>query len=254
MGTKQTYAAGIPCWVDVMVDDVAGAATFYGELFGWDLVASEVDGVTIYTNLRLRGATVAGIAGKMGQPVPDAWSVYVASNDVGATLAAVTRAGGQVVVGPEDVPGGAGTFGVFTDPNGAFCGVWKAGSHVGAELVNEPNSFVWNELASPDVDASVAFYSSVFGWSRGDGSADGSTFLDGAGAPLCGVHAAGEGEPPFWSIWFAVEDCDATVARVTELGGSVVVEPNDMGFGRGAVVAAPGGAVFGVGAMPTADD
>ena len=56
----------------------------------------------------------------------------------------------------------------------------------------------------------------------------------------------GEGEFPAWSIWFTVDDVDASTAQVKELGGSVYVEPNDMSFGRGAVVADPAGAVFGI--------
>lgn len=254
MATRDSYDAGTPCWVDVMVDDVAGAVAFYDGLFGWSPEVSEVDGVMVYTNLRQDGRLVAGLAGKMGQQMPDAWSVYVASDDVGATLAAVTEAGGQVVVGPEDIPGGVGTFGVFVDPNGAFCGAWKAGSHLGAELVNEPNTFVWNELASPDLSSSVAFYSSVFDWQAGDGSGGGVIFTAEDGRSIAGAHTAGEGEPPFWSIWFAVEDCDATAARAQELGGTVLLPPNDMGFGRGAIIAAPGGAAFGVAAMSVVDD
>lgn len=254
MPTRDSYAAGTPCWVDVSVDDVAGAQAFYQGLFGWEPDPTEFEGQVIYTNFRLGGRTVAGLGGKMGPPMPDAWSVYVASDDVAATLNAVTDAGGQVLAGPDEVPGGIGTFGMFFDPNGTPCGVWKAGSHIGAERVNEAGAFVWNELASPNVAASSEFYTDVFGWSSNSGPEGGAMFSDPTGRPLCGAHVAGDGEPPFWSVWFAVDDCDATVARAQELGGSVLLAPNDMGFGRGAVVAAPGGAAFGVGAMNQMDD
>ncbi len=60
------------------------------------------------------------------------------------------------------------------------------------------------------------------------------------------THVAGEGEFPAWTIWFTVADCDGSVAQVSELGGSVLMPPNDMPFGRGAVVADPAGAVFGL--------
>jgi len=66
---------------------------------------------------------------------------------------------------------------------------------------------------------------------------------------VCGAHRAGDGEFPAWSVWFAVEDCDASTAKVVELGGSVMMPPNDMDFGRGAVVADPQGAVFGLAAV-----
>ena len=50
-------------------------------------------------------------------------------------------------------------------------------------------------------------------------------------------------------MWFAVDDCDATAAKVAELGGTIHMPPSDMDFGRGAVVADPHGAVFGIGVM-----
>ena len=50
-------------------------------------------------------------------------------------------------------------------------------------------------------------------------------------------------------MWFSVPDCDASAAQVTDLGGSVLMPPADMDFGRGSVVADPQGAVFGIGTM-----
>ena len=67
-------------------------------------------------------------------------------------------------------------------------------------------------------------------------------------------HLAGEGEFPSWTVWLAVDDCDASAARASELGGKIMVPPNDMDFGRGAVIADPHGAVFGIGAMTAAAD
>ena len=63
---------------------------------------------------------------------------------------------------------------------------------------------------------------------------------------VCGAHPAGEGEFPAWSVWFSVDDCDTSAATATDLGGSVLMPPGDMDFGRGAVVADPQGAVFGI--------
>ena len=52
--------------------------------------------------------------------------------------------------------------------------------------------------------------------------------------------------PPFWAVYFAVADTDAAVARVAELGGSVMMPPMDIEPGRFAAVADPFGAVFNV--------
>jgi len=50
--------------------------------------------------------------------------------------------------------------------------------------------------------------------------------------------------PDHWMVYFAVADCDAAVARVQELGGSISVPPTDIPPGRFAVVADPHGAMF----------
>ena len=52
--------------------------------------------------------------------------------------------------------------------------------------------------------------------------------------------------PPFWAVYFTVVDTDAAVARVAELGGTVIMPPMDIEPGRFAVVADPTGAVFNV--------
>ena len=52
--------------------------------------------------------------------------------------------------------------------------------------------------------------------------------------------------PPFWAVYFAVADTDAAVARVADLGGSVVMAPTDIEPGRFATVTDPFGAVFSV--------
>jgi predicted enzyme related to lactoylglutathione lyase len=52
--------------------------------------------------------------------------------------------------------------------------------------------------------------------------------------------------PPFWAVYFSVADTDAAVARITELGGSVMMPPMDIEPGRFATVADPTGATFNV--------
>ena len=55
------------------------------------------------------------------------------------------------------------------------------------------------------------------------------------------------GMPPFWMIYFAVEDADAAAAKVEALGGKVHRAPADIpGTGRFAVVGDPQGAGFGI--------
>jgi len=58
--------------------------------------------------------------------------------------------------------------------------------------------------------------------------------------------------PPYWGVYFAVEDADACVARITELGGSLTMGPMDIEPGRFAVASDPLGAMFSVIALKEA--
>jgi predicted enzyme related to lactoylglutathione lyase len=51
-------------------------------------------------------------------------------------------------------------------------------------------------------------------------------------------------DPAHWSVDFWIDDLDAAVARVSQLGGSVLVGPHDVVVFRRAVISDPGGAVF----------
>jgi predicted enzyme related to lactoylglutathione lyase len=52
--------------------------------------------------------------------------------------------------------------------------------------------------------------------------------------------------PPHWGVYFAVDDCDATVAKTKELGGQVVADAMDIPAGRFAGLVDPQGASFSV--------
>ncbi|GAB2478006.1 hypothetical protein GCM10027030_10340 [Luteococcus sediminum] len=50
--------------------------------------------------------------------------------------------------------------------------------------------------------------------------------------------------PSYWRMYLCVEDADATIEKVKELGGSLLDGPMDSLFGRVATVADPQGAQF----------
>jgi uncharacterized protein len=249
MTERTSYAPGTPSWVDLGSPDTAAAADFYSGLFGWTAAIDPRPEAGGYGMFTLRDKTVAGLGPQMNPDLPPYWTVYVTVADVDATCATAATNGATVVAGPMDVLD-AGRMGVLRDPVGSFVSVWQPNQSIGAQLVNEPGTFTWNELATTDLDAASAFYTTVFGWGVDpDAGGEAGRIFTVDGAMVCGAHVAGEGEFPAWSVWFSVEDCDASTARATELGGSVIAPPNDMDFGRGAVIADPQGAVFGIGAM-----
>jgi len=243
-----SYAPGVPSWVDVGVPDIAAAASFYSMLFGWDCPEGpeEFGGYRVCT---LNGRTVAGL-GPQTNPGPPYWSSYVNVTSVDDTLAAATAAGGSVIVAGMDV-GEAGRMGFFADPLGAVIGVWQAGEHPGAGVVNEPGAFCWIELMTTDVARAIEFYGAVFGWTAEthEGEMPYTEFqVDGrsiAGAMPKPPMAPAE-MPPMWGVYFAVTDTDAVITRVKALGGSVLMGPADIEPGRFAVVSDSSGAVFNI--------
>jgi predicted enzyme related to lactoylglutathione lyase len=203
----------------------------------------------------LHGKPVAGLGPQMQPDIPPYWTTYVSVSDVDATVKAVESAGGQVMMPSMDVLT-AGRMAVFADPTGAPFSVWQPGDHIGSSYVNEPGSLSWNELATRNPDQAIVFYSEVFGWTA-DAQPMGEMaytvwMLD--GESIGGMMPMGDmfppEVPPHWSVYFAVEDTDATVAKITSLGGSVVAPPMDIPQGRFAAVSDPHGAMFSVIALP----
>ncbi|PZQ50805.1 MAG: glyoxalase/bleomycin resistance/extradiol dioxygenase family protein [Rhodovulum sulfidophilum] len=112
----------------------------------------------------------------------------------------------------------------------------------------------WYELMTSrgDIGAAEEFYGRVLGWSFQDAGMEGFDYhlASSGGDMVAGVMETppdvGE-TPPFWMIYFAVDDADAAVAAITAAGGVVHRAPADIpGTGRFAVVADPQGAAFGV--------
>jgi predicted enzyme related to lactoylglutathione lyase len=250
------WPEGTPTWLDLAADDVESATAFYSDLFGWayESGGEESGG---YLLARLDGMAVAGIGPKQGAHGPTAWTTYLAADDADAVVAAVGRAGGQVLAGPVDVMG-SGRMAVAMDTVGAVFGIWQAGSHIGAERVDEHGSSCWNELHTRDHDAARRFYAEVFGATFGELFGDDLVYsvLKRAsdGKEVAGVYRDDHllaGVPDHWLAWFASDDADASTARAVELGARVLVPAADSAFGRMSVVEGPQGEAFGLISLPS---
>jgi uncharacterized protein len=252
MSERSSYEPGTPSWVELgAVPDIEKAAEFYGGLFGWDVPESEnAEQTGGYRQAMLRGKPVAGMMPSMGDGQPPAWNTYVSVEDAEASIARVKEAGGTVLVEPMDVMD-LGRMAVFVDPTGAALGIWQPGTFVGAEVVNEANAVVWNELNTRDTAAARSFYGDVFGWSFDERQFETGTYTsiraggDTVGGMIDITGRAPDEVPPHWLVYFAVDDVDGTVAKATETGGGVALEPFDIAeVGRIAIVKDPFGAVF----------
>lgn len=115
--------------------------------------------------------------------------------------------------------------------------------------------FCWNDLATGDLEASKKFYGELFGWRFKDSGDAGMNYTEisldsvkqfGGMWDLnqeCEGQEAGEKPPPHWMSWIAVDDVDASAAKVWELGGKICVPPTDIpNTGRFCVINDPTGA------------
>jgi uncharacterized protein len=244
MSTRDGYAPGVPCWVDMWADDADPAGGFYARLFGWEAARGE------YTLFQKDGSDVAGL-GTPSQSPEAAWTTYVWVDDVDAVAAKAREAGGEVRAEPFDSLDG-GRMTILADPGGAVFGAWQPGGHRGAQVVNEPGAWSMSMLSSPDPEAARRFYGAVFGWESDDEFAGATMFrLPGyfggepsQPVPRDVVAVMAPGEHAAWIPDFWVSDADGTAARAAELGGRTIAPPADNPVGRSAVLADPSGAVF----------
>jgi len=232
-----------------MTSDTDRARAFYGELLGWECEDAnpEFGG---YANFRHDGELAAGLMAKEEAALPDVWSVYLEVSDAAATVAEVERRGLPVFV-PAMPVGDMGTMAVVADPSGAMVGMWQPGTHPGMTRWMEPGAPGWFELHTRDLDAAVGFYREVFGWdTRVESDTPEFRYVTEVQGELqyAGVMDASSflppEVPPHWSVYFDVADIDATCARAVELGGAVVMAPEDTPYGRLATLTDPMGALF----------
>jgi len=253
MPTRDSAPTGSPCWTDLWTSDVEGSRKFYGDLFGWEAQepSPEFGGYFMFTR---DGVPTAGaMGGSMGDmPATDTWKIYLQTDDVAKAVEAAEAEGAQLV-SPVMPVADLGSQAVLVDPTGAEFGAWQPGTFPGFTVLNETGAPSWFELHTRDHSTAVAFYRSVFGWDTsavGDSDEFRYTVMRNPGAEgeLAGIMDASgflpEGVPAHWSVYWEVDDVDATVAKVKALGGSVVMDAVDTPYGRLATVTDPAGAQF----------
>jgi predicted enzyme related to lactoylglutathione lyase len=250
MGERTQYTPGTFSWADVATTDQAGAKEFYSGLFGWEAEDMPVGDGIYYSMMKLAGRNVAAISPQPQQQreagVTPMWNSYVTVESADDAAAKAAELGATVHAPAFDVMD-AGRMAVIQDPQGAFFMVWEPRQNIGAGLVNAPGALSWNELASPDPDASAAFYGELFGWRTEELEDMPVRYLvsyvgERSGG---GIRAMGnDPSPPHWLVYFGVEDIEAGLAKAKELGGDVMAGPVDIGIARIGIIQDPQGAML----------
>lgn len=243
-------------WYELLTSDPGGAERFYGAVLGWRTRRAEGSP----GEYRIFGTGEADVGGLMAIP-PDAassgmrpgWLGYIGVDDVDATAAGILAAGGRQHVPPTDIPG-VGRFALMADPQGVAFYVMR-GAVEGTSTSFAPGRAGhchWNELATADQAAALAFYTDRFGWRPGDAMPMGEMgeyrFLTHHGTPLGAVmRRMPGGPPPAWTFYFGVADIDRAAAAVSGAGGMIHHGPAEVPGGVFIVVGSdPQGATFGL--------
>ena len=242
--------------VELVTPDLDASKRFYGGLFNWTFRDSQA-GKLQYSEALLDGRPVAGLVHKdlpAGDQRKPAWLNFISVSDVDAAKNAAVSHGAKVLFDTHALPE-RGKEAVLADPQGAVFAVVASSSGDPPDELADPGEWIWSSLITSDVDAGAAFYQTLFNYDvfpvddDGDGKSDHAVFAT-ENYARASANSLPEQRPdarPHWISFVRVNDVDQAAAKVTELGGRVVVEPHpDRQGGKLAIVVDPQGAHFGL--------
>lgn len=253
----QHTTPGAPCWIELVTPDRDKAVAFYGALFGWTAgePSEEFGGYSMFLK---DDKPIAGVMPADPETTgPATWSVSLATPDAEKTAARALDRGGSVVVPPMEIAD-LGTMVVVADASGMGHGGWQADTFPGIDTSNQVGEPIWFEAHTLAFDTTRDFLRDVFDWSiQVQGDTDEFRYAingseETATAGLMDAATFGEDFESSWTFYVKVDDMDATVGKVKELGGAVLQGPDDTPYGVLTVVADSNGQAFRVMVPPPA--
>jgi uncharacterized protein len=225
-------------WYELMTTDMAGAEKFYRDVVGWGARRQDTPNMP-YTIFSMGEPGVAGLmtlpkpAADMG--APPHWTGYISVSDVDAYAKKIPEAGGAIYMPPTDIPG-VGRFAVAGDIDGADFVIFKPLE--GMMAPDAPMGAVghagWREFYAGDLEASFAFYSKLFGWTKKEAFDMGpmgkyQLFATGPGDSVGGMMTKPPALPrASWTYYFNVAGLNDALAKVKAGGGTVAHGPNQV--------------------------
>lgn len=232
----QSDVLGKFVWYDQMSNDLPGSEKFYSKVVGWDLAPNTMNAQK-YTLLKVGDNMVGGLmpipedAAKMG--ARPAWMGYIAVDDVKKYADKVKAAGGVIHRPPTEIPN-IGTFAVAGDPSGAGFLLFKGdGGEAPMQDPMKPGHIGWHELHGGDPEKSFAFYSGLFGWTKGEalnmGAMGTYQIFSTKGQQSGGMMKKMDQEPmAHWLYYISVDAIDAAQERMKSAGGQVIHGPMEV--------------------------
>ncbi|MGW1377524.1 VOC family protein [Streptomyces sp. NPDC002446] len=110
----------------------------------------------------------------------------------------------------------------------------------------------WADAMFKDLEGAKTFYGEVLGWTFGEAASEFGNYTQAysggkAVAAVVPPMPGGDDMPSAWCLYFASHDVNATAEKIKGAGGTLLMEPMQVGpFGSMALAKEPSGAVFGV--------
>lgn len=236
-----TTLQGAWIWYELMTTDAAGAKAFYEAVVGWTITPGNEPPLHYGMIANADGGMTGGLLPlteemRAGGARPR-WVGYLGVDDVDAALAAITAAGGQVLMPKTSIE--VGSFALVTDCCGAPFYVMTPkipeGTTQGSTASSPtlPGRCTWNELWAGDAGKAIAFYTGLFGWSLPEpldmGPMGKYQFIAHDGVTIGAIAKKPEQSPVAgWNHYFRVPDIDAAKAAAEAHGGSIVMGPMEV--------------------------
>jgi uncharacterized protein len=248
------HHSGKMVWADLVTPDLGAAEKFYGGVFGWTFQRIHA-GTSEYAVAMLDGRPIGGLVEKpipSGQHQQSAWLTFLAVSDVDAAKRTAVAHGAKVLADSRAYPR-RGRQAVLSDPEGAVFAILASSSGDSPDYLPLAGEWIWTSLHAKDPGAEAGFYQEVFGYDVFDPPDDDTVdhlilSTDNYARAIANSFPPGSAHRhPHWLNFVRVDDATAMAAKVTAMGGRILVEPRiDRHGGMLAVVADPAGAPFGL--------
>jgi predicted enzyme related to lactoylglutathione lyase len=120
-GVPPGGAVGDFTWHELATTDPDAAFAFYSELFGWGKgAAHDMGEMGVYQLVSHDGQDVGGVYKAHDNSTPPSWLSYVRVANAAKAASAAKAAGGRILNGPMEVPGGSWIVMMLDPQGGAF--------------------------------------------------------------------------------------------------------------------------------------
>jgi len=241
---KGDDAVGRIVWHELVTVDPKAAAAFYSEVIGWHINEDATGYSVISNDVAPLGGIKQITSDLTSAGYKSYWAPTVDVDNVDKMSNVARESGARVYVGPMDLP--SGRFASVIGPGGAIFYGLQPNPPILARDTTKPGEFNWDELDSSNADSTIAFYSTVLGWTKQSDevfSKDRYVKFGHGTFPVAGTHS-GPGTADVWVCYIQVVGLDVALSKALAKGAKVVVGPLDVSDGRMVALLDPWGAVF----------